>query len=883
MTRMHAIAPFEMTRQERTQPRAAPLLPAAVGLAVGVAIDNAWAPPLWVYVVTAVAALIGLFIPQLRRRWAWLIAATAAACLGGIRHDDFYRRVSPDHVVRFVPDEPVLARITGTVITTPQPQRSRTHAFARWSFQYRRTRFLLKALSIEGRAGPILTGGLIAVAVDESVPRVHAGDRVSAYGALYRPREPSNPGQFNYARWQRRQGVLVSMRCRGADLVVTEKRAADPVRAVFERFRTLARRVLLDDELAFGQEQRNLIDTLVLGRRYAIDSETEERFIRTGTAHFLAVSGAHVGIVAWLAWALVRRTGGTRRRAAVWVIAVIVTFACLVDPRPPVFRAAIIGVLYCLGLLLRRSAQGVNSTALAAIILLCLRPTMLFGPGFQMSFAGVLSIICLHQPLLRLWRRLLERRHPRDEPLRVEAHDRSVAAQLVSPLYRRIRSVTVVSMAAWLATAPIAWLHFGRMAPLGWLSSVLLFPFFAATLILGVSTMAVGFLLPAVLPWLKGLMAVSTGWLLWGVETLEGMTWTVRGWGGSVTSIGCVVVILLVVHADSAGIEGGWRSWGKKHMRYAVERMRRPRWVPAASLLPVAILIPLVATARHRDQQGALRVTWLAVGGGSATVIEWPDGRVWLYDCGSKAAYDVGENTILPFCRRRGIRRIDRIIISHPNIDHFSGILSVIDGLPCGPVTVNRHFERVSPPDGAARMMLIELQRRGHVVEVADGAAGWPVADDASVEVLWPPEELPGGVTTNDTSTVIRVSCRGRSILLTGDIEAYAIGELLRRGGLAADVLVLPHHGGVERNTAEFLAAIDPRVCMRSSYRRADQTSQELLEAVGERVHFNTADDGAVTLVIDETGLTVSGYRTGPGSAFRIPDAALETDATIRR
>ncbi|MCH8991787.1 MAG: ComEC/Rec2 family competence protein, partial [Acidobacteria bacterium] len=63
--------------------------------------------------------------------------------------------------------------------------------------------------------------------------------------------------------------------------------------------------------------------------------------------------------------------------------------------RPPVFRATIIGLVYCASVMLRRPASSINSTALAAIILLVVRPTMLFEPGFQMSFVGVLAIIYL--------------------------------------------------------------------------------------------------------------------------------------------------------------------------------------------------------------------------------------------------------------------------------------------------------------------------------------------------------------------------------------------------------------------------------------------------------------------------------------------------------
>ncbi len=864
MMRADAIARLDPDRSDGRPRRSAPLLPAAVGMTLGVAVDNAMAPPMIVYACLLLVALVGLFLPGLRRGHPGVIALVTAACVGGIRHDGFYRRVAPDHVVHFVTDEPALVRISGTVLSSPRRHEPRTHFFGRWTYRYRRTRLLLKASSIEGRGGPIPVSGLVAVAVDGEVVDVEAGDEVAAYGTAYRPWGPSNPGQFDYARWQRRQGVRVGMRCRGADLVVVRTKAADPVRAAVGRFRQLARRALLEDELVFADEQRGLIETVVLGRRDAVDAETEKRFIRTGAAHFLAVSGVHVGVVAWLAWALMRSTGRTRRESALVVIAVIVAFAGLVDPRPSVFRAAIIGVLYCVGLMLRRSAHGLNSTALALIVLLCIRPAMLFSPGFQMSFAGVVSIICLHEPLLRLWRRFIEGQHPEDDLIRVEPRDRGVAGLVFRRLYHSVRSVGAVSVAAWIATAPIAWFHFGRVAPLGWLNSVLLFPFFAATLVLGVITTLVGIVLPSIAVWLKAATAASVDVLLRAVGVLEAVSPAAQGWGGGMTRAGCIAILLLLLIGGRAMSVGGWRGWNVGRVLTAASGWR---WF-SGGLVALAVVVMPLAAARYGGQSRGVRVTWLAVGRGNATMIEWSDGRVWLYDCGSSSAYDVGENVVLPFCRHRGIRRIDRIVISHPKVDHFSGLMSIIEGLSCGPVTINRHFERVAPPDGPARMMMIELGRRGHPVELVDGGLSGPVGGRASFEVLWPPDELPNGVAMQDTSTVARVRYLGRSVLLTGDIEAYAIRELVAGEDLVADVLALPNHGRVGQDTADLIASVDPRLCVRSSNQRGDRTSHAFVDALGGRTCMNTAEDGAVSLVIDESGLTVGGYRRGPVTRY---------------
>ena len=113
----------------------------------------------------------------------------------------------------------------------------------------------------------------------------------------------------------------------------------------------------------------------------------------------------------------------------------------------------------------------------------------------------------------------------------------------------------------------------------------------------------------------------------------------------------------------------------------------------------------------------------------------------------------------------------------------------------------------------------------------------------------------------NDSSTVLRLSYAGRSILLTGDIEERTQRALLERGNLSADVLVLPHHGSVRPSSRAFVEAVAPRVLIRSSHERMDETFSGLQYVVGEIPMFNTADVGAVQVVIDDEGLRVSSMR----------------------
>jgi beta-lactamase superfamily II metal-dependent hydrolase len=109
----------------------------------------------------------------------------------------------------------------------------------------------------------------------------------------------------------------------------------------------------------------------------------------------------------------------------------------------------------------------------------------------------------------------------------------------------------------------------------------------------------------------------------------------------------------------------------------------------------------------------------------------------------------------------------------------------------------------------------------------------------------------------------MRLTHAGYSILLTGDIEECAQQALLNRGGLRADVLILPHHGGVEQNSKAFLEAVSPGAVIRSSHECMDETFNGLQALVGNIPLYNTADTGAVQVVIDQAGVSISGTLNG--------------------
>src|SRR5262249_28091890 len=135
--------------------------------------------------------------------------------------------------------------------------------------------------------------------------------------------------------------------------------------------------------------------------------------------------------------------------------------------------------------------------------------------------------------------------------------------------------------------------------------------------------------------------------------------------------------------------------------------------------------------------------------------------------------------------------------------------------VPIRRLLINEHFEDMGSDQPAVGEFLAKMHAAG--VPIDKIAVGWRLAGSgATLTCLWPP---PAGAfipNDNSSSTVLRLEFGGHSMLLTGDIDRYALDQLTDRGGLACEVMQLPHHGSVTESTEPFLTAAASRICIRS-------------------------------------------------------------------
>jgi competence protein ComEC len=592
---------------------------------------------------------------------------------------------------------------------------------------------------------------------------------------------------------------------------------------------------------------------MVLGQRSAVDRAVDTAFVRTGTVHFLSVSGVHVGFLALMAWWAVRRLGVGMRAGAAVVAGVVVLYACLAQPRPPVLRATVLALLACWAVARHRPVITGNWLALSATLLLLVRPTDLFDVGFQLSFVVLIGVIYGSRALI--WEYHL-----------ITKSDRALVE---TPRVHRLRQVfwcwarsragllLSVALAAWLMGLPLVAHHFGRVSPFGWLNTILITPLVFVVMACSFAKLVWTALWPS-LAFIPGaLLGKASAGLLAVVEGLS----SVPGASVGVSAmpwwaVGLAYTVLL--------------AWVFRSLR--PELLTRMRLVAASVLVGVVVVLSVVPWGRSDD---ALQIWLLDVGHGTSAYVEFPDGSNLVYDLGTLDGYDVSAFAMVPLLSQRRAGRVDRLIISHPNLDHYSGVPSLLDERRVGEALISEHFRPLSADWQPARVLLEHLEQRGVAVE--EVSADWrsAIGQDSQLEVLWPPSVHGlSELSPNDSSVVLRVRSCGRSVLFCGDLEEEGIAGLLAGGTerLKADVLMLPHHAAMAEGFGELVSAVSPRIAASSNGRLSDNRRAALRQQLGDVPWLDTDRCGAIHVRLAADGVTAEGFinsRAGDQSGSR--------------
>lgn len=606
-------------------------------------------------------------------------------------------------------------------------------------------------------------------------PSLAPGDCLTVKAKLSTPHGSANPGGFDYTGWLWRKGIDATGYVRDS-----EPCHAAPLWSMDRlRYRALQR---LAPVLA-QRPMRGLIEALSLGVRQHITDAQWATLRATGTTHLVAISGLHIGLIAGLLFAIARwlalRTPAARqarRIAAVVAMAGALGYAALAGWALPTQRAVIMAAAFFMAIVVEREIGAGRAVAWAALAVVVWHPASVIAPGFWLSFTAVAWLIWIATLVDGAWWR--------------------------KALYFQIGLVIVLM--------PLTLWFFGQASLAAPLINALLIP--AAGVI--VPLVLIGVVAALISPagpggWVLGQMAgvLATLW--------PGLEWAAQWPLASFHHVlpGGLALVLAISGLLLLGMPAPWRF----------------------RALGAILILPAVISWRPAGgviSPGHFRLTVLDVGQGLASVVRTAH-HTLVFDAGPayRTGFNAGAMIVVPYLRQVGRLHVDRLLISHRDMDHIGGAAAIMASAD----VTHREGAKSDDPCRAGQHWR------------------W---DGVDFDLLYPSAvEAADANVSNEHSCVLRIHTRGASALMTGDIEVPGEQALVARDreSIASDVLVVPHHGSTTSSSPALLNAVDPAVALVSTGWHNRWGFPRPVVVSRYRAHgidlFNTATAGALQLV----------------------------------
>lgn len=713
------------------------------------------------------------------------------------------------------------------------------------------------------------------------------GDRVAIKGTLALPASARNFDGFDYSEYLRYRRIHWLIKVTGTEQAVVRAPGGFGFRQLLRWSDSVRNAVGGELDALFSERDAGYLKGLIIGMQDGLDPDTYKQFSNLGLTHILAISGMHVAVYAGVLLFLLTRLRLTRETALTVTMMVLPLYVLFAGAGPSVIRAGIMSMIALYAARMGILKDGLHVLALTAWLMLLWDPYYLVNVSFQLSFLVTAGLI-LFVPL---------------------------AAPLFGRLPNRLAGAVAVTLVAQLVSFPLTIYYFNQFALLSFAANLVLVPFITfGVLPLGTAALALARLWPFLARQLARLVVLMndatfaavneigryagiTIWrspsLLWiGLyyALLYGLLWTVNKRAGLRSAPVMEVDETKPLEGlvpQGGGIAGGADGLMDKERQAALGRCR----AAAVSLL-LGLAALLYWGYRPQTLSAGGSISFLDVGQGDSILISAPGGVHILVDGGGtltfgekeawrirRSPYEVGAKTLVPLLKKRGIHRLDAVILTHGDQDHAGGLQAVLEEIPVTSLLFNgTAVERES----YSKLMRIALQRGVKLYGVHEGMTLSP-ANGTTLSFLWPepmaPEadgsKVPVVEEQNDYSVVFRLEMGGRSFLFPGDMEKGAEESVVaartaagQQTGGPVDVLKAAHHGSKTSSSDIWLQYWKPAAAVISvgegnTYGHPNEEVLDRYAAAGINV-FRTDLQGEIQMKL-ESGRLLVRYRLGDG------------------
>lgn len=649
-----------------------------------------------------------------------------------------------------------------------------------------------------------------------------SGQVLQFSGKFSRDSRATNPGVFDYREYCWSIGIAGRVEASAEQL-----RAAGNGSWIRYKLWQL-RNVIKERLLQMAQpSDAGILICLLTGEKSELEDYWKELYQDGGIIHLLTISGLHISILGMGVFQLLRKIIG----GFFWssVISGIVTgaFCIMAGSGTSMVRAVICFFLFLLSGYIGRTYDLPTAAAVSGLMILLEHPLLLFQSGFLMTFSCVMGIGFL----LPLGDLIFIK--PICEDGEKERRNRGC-------LQKNVQKAVLGAVFLQLSSLPAVLWFQGKVTLAGAFINLVTVPLMGLVLISGllavlfslVSIPAGIFLLGAahyILCWYEQICLFFRN-----VPLVSPVTGRPHGWQ--------ILLWLLIL----AGILGtGYRRvlWEQKTLPFFCGIL----------LLPCAVFL------LQRFPSADLTIHFLDVGQGDGMVLELPKGEgVFCIDGGSSSQKKLAEYVYEPYFACAGIGQVDCWLITHPDSDHYSGMLDLLeDGFPIKNIFMPLQFQDTDLAVRIEEIHPIQYITAGDQIQ----------SGELQFEILHPAADY-SDLDENDASAVVYLVWKEFSVLFTGDMALESEDEVLKAlHGRKAEVLKVAHHGSKTATSAEFLKAIAPKTAILSCGKnnRYGHPHKEVLKRLEEaEINYQkTSEVGCIQIVSDGSEYKMTGTVSG--------------------
>ena len=432
-----------------------PLVSICIAFCLGILVAACLKIPFFVFWLLTFLFLIFsiIFIKQNIKFNIFILCATLFLGAALLRNS----QVLPNyHIAKFTPYKGKSVCLTGVIDNDPV-------------YKKRSISFTLKAEELKIDKTWQKTCGKVLVRVFKKNTFSY-GDKLLLEGKLYQPFSFSR--EFNYKDYLKHQGIYSILSVK-KDSVVKQlgRNVSNPLKAFAFRIRHRMNDVIIKNLSSFSA---GILNALILGERQNLSPHVRDALVKSGSVHIIAISGLHLGIVAFIALVVLKIIRIPMKPRYILTILLLIIYCILTGARAPVVRATIMAVILLFGYFLERDVNIYNSLSLAALIILAVNPWQLFEVSFQLSFLSVIFIVWLTPKIKSVF-----------------------PARLYKVTWMRFLILTFsVSTAAWFGLLPLIVYYFKIITPISVLANMVIVPYIFIIIASGFTLALVGVLIP---------------------------------------------------------------------------------------------------------------------------------------------------------------------------------------------------------------------------------------------------------------------------------------------------------------------------------------------------------------------------------------------------